>query len=49
MALSKNLKKPLSELTEGIQLCVEKRLETLETVRSLANELNEHDKNVHIA
>ena len=30
-------------------MCVEKRLETLETVRSLANELNEHDKNVHIA
>ena len=49
MARNKNLEKSLIELTESMQSGVEKRLETLETVRSLANELNEHDKNVHIA
>ena len=49
MARNNNLERSLIELTEGLQSSVEKRLETLETVRSLANELNEHDKNVHIA
>ncbi|CAH3019541.1 unnamed protein product [Porites evermanni] len=49
MARNKNLEKSVIELTESMQSGVEKRLETLETVRSLANELNEHDKNVHIA
>ena len=50
MARNKNLEKSLIELTEIMQSGVKKRLETLETVRSLANELtNEHDKNVHIA
>ena len=49
MARNKNLEKSLIELTESMQSGVEKRLETLETVQSLANELNEHDKNVHIA
>ena len=49
MVRNKNLEKSLIELTESMQSGVEKRLETLETVRSLANELNEHDKNVHIA
>ena len=46
MARNKNLEKSLIELTESMQSGVEKRLETLETVRSLANELNEHDKNI---
>ena len=49
MADNNNLERSLIELTESLQSSVEKRLETLETVRSLANELNEHDKNVHIA
>ena len=49
MALSKNLKKSLIELTESMQSGVKKRLDTVETLRSLANELYEHDKNVHIA
>ena len=49
MARNNNLERSLIELTERLQSSVEKRLETLETVRSLANELNEHDKNVHIA
>ena len=49
MARNKNLEKSLIELTEIMQSGVKKRLETLETVRSLANKLNEHDKNVHIA
>jgi len=49
MAHSKNLEKSLIELRESIQSCVEKHLKTVETVRSLANDLHEHDKNVHIA
>ena len=49
MALSENLEKSLIELTDSIQSCIEKRLKTVETLRSLANELNEHDKNVNIA
>ena len=39
MARNKNLEKSLIELTESMQSGVEKRLETLEAVRSLANEL----------
>ena len=49
MARNNNLERSLIELTESMQSSVEKHLETLETVWSLANELNEHDKNVHIA
>ena len=41
MARNKNLEKSLIELRERSQLSVEKRLETVETLQSLANELYE--------
>ena len=49
MARNKNLEKSLVKLTESMQSGVEKRVETVETLKSLANELYEHDKNVNIA
>ena len=47
--LSENLERCSNELTESIQSWAEKRPETIEALRSLAQELLEHDKNVHIA
>ena len=53
MAQNENLNETLercsNELTESIQSWAEKRPETIEALRSLAQELLEHDKNVHIA
>ena len=47
--LNENLERCSNELTESIQSWAEKRPETIEALRSLAQELLEHDKNVHIA
>ena len=47
--LKENLERCSNELTESIQSWTEKRPETIEALRSLAQELLEHDKNVHIA
>ena len=47
--LNENLVRCSNELTESIQSWAEKRPETIEALRSLAQELLEHDKNVHIA
>ena len=47
--LNENLERCSNELTETIQSWAEKRPETIEALRSLAQELLEHDKNVHIA
>ena len=47
--LNENLERRSNELTESIQSWAEKRPETIEALRSLAQELLEHDKNVHIA
>ena len=49
MAQNENLERCSNELTESIQSWAEKRPETIEALRSLAQELLEHDKNVHIA
>ena len=46
--LNENLERCSNELTESIQSWAEKRPETIEALRSLAQELLEHDKNVHI-
>ena len=48
-SLNENLERCSNELTESIQSWAEKRPETIEALRSLAQELLEHDKNVHIA
>ena len=37
------------ELTDSIQSWIPKRLKTIDTCRSLADQLHKHDKNVHIA
>ena len=47
--LNENFERCSNELTESIQSWAEKRPETIEALRSLAQELLEHDKNVHIA
>ena len=47
--LNENLERCSNELTESIQSWAEKRPGTIEALRSLAQELLEHDKNVHIA
>ena len=47
--LNENLERCSNELTESIQSWAEKRPETIEALRSLAQEVLEHDKNVHIA
>ena len=47
--LNENLERCSNELTESIQSWAEKRPETIEALRSLAQELLEHDRNVHIA
>lgn len=47
--LNENLERCSNELAESIQSWAEKRPETIEALRSLAQELLEHDKNVHIA
>ena len=47
--LNENLERCSNELIESIQSWAEKRPETIEALRSLAQELLEHDKNVHIA
>ena len=47
--LNENLERCSNKLTERIQSWAEKRPETIEALRSLAQELLEHDKNVHIA
>ena len=47
--LNENLERCSNELKESIQSWAEKRPETIEALRSLAQELLEHDKNVHIA
>ena len=47
--LNENLERCSNELTESIQSWAEKRPETIEALRSLVQELLEHDKNVHIA
>ena len=49
MAENENLAKCSIELTDSIQSWIEKRLKTVETLRSLADQLLKHDKNVHIA
>ena len=48
--LNENLAKcsPI-ELTVSIQSWIPKRLKTIDTCRSLADQLHKHDKNVHIA
>ena len=48
--LNENLSKcsPI-ELTDSIQSWIPKRLKTVDTCRSLADQLHKHDKNVHIA
>ena len=48
--LNQNLAKcsPI-ELTDSIQSWIPKRLKTIDTCRSLADQLHKHDKNVHIA
>ena len=47
--LNEKLAKCSIELTDSIQLWIEKRLKTVETLRSLADQLLKHGKNVHIA
>ena len=47
--LNENLERCSNELTESIQSWAEKRPETVEALRNLAQELLEHDKNIHIA
>ena len=48
--LNENLAKcsPI-ELTDSIQSWIPKRLKTIDTCRSLADQLHKHDKNVHIS
>ena len=48
--LNENLAKcsPI-ELTDSIQSWIAKRLKTIDTCRSLADQLHKHDKNVHIS
>lgn len=47
--LNENLDRCSNELTESIQSWAEKRPETVKALRNLAQELLEHDKNIHIA
>ena len=49
MPLSKKLVRRSNELLESIHLWAKKRVETVQVLRGLADELMGHDKNVHVA
>ena len=49
MPLSKKLVRRSNELLESIHSWSKKRVETVQVLRGLADELTGHDKNVHVA
>ena len=49
MPLSKKLVRRSNELLESIHSWAKKRVETVQVLRGLADELMGHDKNVHVA